>query len=129
MAQKSTTHPDIYDKSMSLVKSVPGAQTDINLIVKRFQETGQLPVAPGEPQYADVTPYTSLMEAKLHIEEIRVKLASEVARFKKMQEEEAKRKEKEAAAGGSPSGKPPNPKELIDGVDTPPVVPPSEVKK
>lgn len=95
MSMPGTTHPDIYSRKDRLVKSVPEAQTDISKIIKRFEETGQLPVNPNQAVYADVTPYAKgLLEAKLHLEKMKKDLVEQINTIRELKKDADKASEK-----------------------------------
>lgn len=101
MSQESSKFPDVTkrEKGKVYVKIVPDAETDINQIVKRFQETGQLPVnMESQKGYADVTAYSNgLIAAREHIaaqvkamERLEVKLKELSDEKKRLDAEQAK---------------------------------------
>ena len=50
---KSTTHPDVSKGKRT--KHVPQAETDANLIIARYQQTGKIAMSTDKPLYADVS--------------------------------------------------------------------------
>lgn len=109
MGMPNSSHPDIYSRKGRLVADVPKAETDLNMIVARFEKTGMLPPAPlTQPVFADVSQYSKgLLEAKLLIDEILAKTANQARHNRKVVDaHEAKKKEKDKKEDSPPSPPP-----------------------